>query len=131
MKKRLPQSALTRSTDGDWGGTGWSTGPIGPPRHAGRAGRSLGAQKIPTLGDDPDGYRTLAEVIEFVASYADAISAPVLTHTTVTSVRSTDWDIWCRRSGRLAVPGGRIASGACNVADVPNFANRVCGNSRN
>jgi hypothetical protein len=27
-------------------------------------------------GDDPDGYRTLAEVIEFIASYAKAISAP-------------------------------------------------------
>jgi putative flavoprotein involved in K+ transport len=30
-------------------------------------------------GDDPDGYRTLAEVIEFIASYAKAISAPVRT----------------------------------------------------
>ena len=27
------------------------------------------------IGDDPDGYRTLAEVIEFIASYAKAISA--------------------------------------------------------
>jgi putative flavoprotein involved in K+ transport len=26
-------------------------------------------------GDDPGGYRTLAEVIEFIASYAKAISA--------------------------------------------------------
>src|ERR1700692_2548523 len=41
-------------------------------------------------GDDPDGYRTVAEVIEFITGYADAISAPVLTHTTVTSVRSTE-----------------------------------------
>jgi putative flavoprotein involved in K+ transport len=41
-------------------------------------------------GDDPDGYRTVAEVIEFIASYAKAISAPVLTHTTVASVRSTE-----------------------------------------
>ena len=41
-------------------------------------------------GNDPDGYRTLAEVIEFIASYAKVISAPVRTHTTVTSVRSTD-----------------------------------------
>ena len=29
-------------------------------------------------GGDPDGYRTVAEVIEFIASYAKAISAPVL-----------------------------------------------------
>ena len=41
-------------------------------------------------GDDPDGYRPVAEVIEFIASYAQAISAPVLTHTTVTSVRNTE-----------------------------------------
>ena len=42
------------------------------------------------IGDDPDGYRTLAEVIEYIASYADAISAPVITHTTVWSVRNAD-----------------------------------------
>ena len=41
------------------------------------------------VGGDPDGYRTVAEVIEFIASYAKSISAPVLTHTTVTSVRSS------------------------------------------
>ena len=77
-------------------------------------------------GDDPDGYRTLPEVIKFIAGYAEAISAPVLTNTTVTSVRSTesgyivhtDQSEWLCR----AVV---IASGACNVADVPNFADRV------
>ncbi len=77
-------------------------------------------------GDDPDGYRTLAEVIEFIASYADAISAPVLTFTTVASVRNaesgylvhTDQSDWLCR----AVV---IASGACNVADVPSFANKA------
>ena len=41
-------------------------------------------------GDDPDGYRTLPEVIDFIGSYAKAISAPLRTHTTVTSVRSTE-----------------------------------------
>ena len=68
----------------------------------------------------------LTEVIEFIASYAKAISAPVLTRTTVTSVRSTesgylvrtDQDDWLCR----AIV---IASGACNTADVPAFANRV------
>ena len=39
-------------------------------------------------GNDPDGYRTLPEVVDFIAGYAKAISAPVRTHTTVTSVRS-------------------------------------------
>src|SRR5215472_15636429 len=41
-------------------------------------------------GDDPDGYRTLPEVIDFITSYAKAISAPVRTRTTVTLVRSTE-----------------------------------------
>ena len=60
------------------------------------------------IGDDPDGYRTLAEVIEFIASYADAISAPVLTHTTVYIGAQHGVGIpGAHRSGRLAVPGGR------------------------
>src|SRR5919204_1183541 len=39
-------------------------------------------------GGDPDGYRTTPEVIQFIADYATAITAPVRTHTTVTSVRA-------------------------------------------
>ena len=77
-------------------------------------------------GDDPDGYKTLAEVIEFITGYAKAISAPVRTHTTVTSlhaaeagylVRSDEGDWLCRTVV--------VASGACNIADVPSFADRV------
>jgi putative flavoprotein involved in K+ transport len=77
-------------------------------------------------GDDPDGYRTLAEVVDFIAGYAQAIAAPVRTHTTVTSVRGiesgyvvrTDRGDW---SCRTVV----LASGACNIADVPGFADQV------
>ena len=77
-------------------------------------------------GDDPDGYRTVAEVIEFIASYAKAISAPVLTHTTVTSVRSTESGYLVRTDqGDWLCRAVVVASGACNVADVPSFANRV------
>jgi putative flavoprotein involved in K+ transport len=77
-------------------------------------------------GNDPDGYRTLPEVIDFIESYARSISAPVRTHTTVTSVRSdgagylvrTDRGDWrCRTVV--------IASGACNIARVPSFAAHV------
>src|SRR6187397_364478 len=39
-------------------------------------------------GSDPDGYRTLPEVVEFIADYARTISAPVKTYTTVSSIRS-------------------------------------------
>jgi putative flavoprotein involved in K+ transport len=77
-------------------------------------------------GDNPDGYRTLPEVIEFIASYAKAISAPVRTHTRVTLLRAaeagylvrTDQGDWLCRTVVLA-------SGACNIADVPTFAERV------
>jgi len=77
-------------------------------------------------GDYPDGYRTMPEVIAFIERYAKAISAPVQTHTRVTSVRKaetgffvgTDRDDWrC-----CAVI---LASGACNIARVPACANRV------
>ncbi len=77
-------------------------------------------------GSDPEGYRTLAEVIEFIASYADAISAPVLTHTTVASVRSTERGYLVRTDqGDWLCRAVVVASGACNIADVPSFANRV------
>jgi putative flavoprotein involved in K+ transport len=77
-------------------------------------------------GDDPDGYRTLAEVIEFIASYAKAISAPVLTHTTVASVRSTETGYLVRTDqGDWLCRAVVVASGACNIADVPGFANKV------
>ncbi len=77
-------------------------------------------------GDDPDGYRTLPEVVDFIAGYANTIAAPVRTHTMVTSVRSTetgylvrtDQDDW--RCRTLV-----IASGACNIAEIPAFAARV------
>jgi putative flavoprotein involved in K+ transport len=77
-------------------------------------------------GPDPDGYRTLPEVIDFIATYARTISAPVRTRTTVTSVRSaetgylvhTDQGDW---SCRAVV----LASGAFNIACVPDFADRV------
>ena len=77
-------------------------------------------------GADPDGYRTLPEVIAFIATYARTISAPVRTRTTVTSVRSagtgyvvqTDQGDWACRAVVLA-------SGAFNIACVPGFADRV------
>jgi putative flavoprotein involved in K+ transport len=77
-------------------------------------------------GPDPDGYRTLPEVVDFITSYARKISAPVRTRTTVTSVRrvetgyviGTDQGEWRCRSVVLA-------SGAFNVSCIPGFADRV------
>ena len=74
-------------------------------------------------GEHPDAYRTMPEVIDFIDRYARVISAPVQTHTTVTSVRSadtgylvtTDRGDWLCRTVVLA-------SGACNIARVPAVA---------
>ena len=77
-------------------------------------------------GNDPDGYRTLPEIIDFIAGYAKAISAPVRTHTTVTAVRSAEPGYLVRTDrgdwrGRTVV----LASGACNIARVPSLAARL------
>jgi putative flavoprotein involved in K+ transport len=74
-------------------------------------------------GNDPDGYRTLPEVIDFIARYAKAIGAPLRTHTTVTSVRSTEAGYLVRTDhGDWRCRAVVLASGACNIARVPAFA---------
>lgn len=77
-------------------------------------------------GPDPDGYRTLPEVIDFIAAYAQAILAPVRTHTTVTSVRRTETGYLVRTDqGDWSCRTVVIASGAFNIACVPGVADRV------
>ena len=77
-------------------------------------------------GPDPDGYRTLPEVIDFIAAYARAILAPVRTHTTVTSVRRTETGYLVRTDqGDWSCRTLVIASGAFNIACVPGVADRV------
>jgi putative flavoprotein involved in K+ transport len=77
-------------------------------------------------GDDPDGYRTVAEVVDFITAYARACAAPVQTSTKVNSVRRTD--------GGYLVDTNRgdwecrtlvLATGACNIADPPPVATAV------
>jgi len=77
-------------------------------------------------GDDPDGYRTLAEVIAFISGYAKVAAAPVRTHTTVTSVRGSDAGYLVHTDqGDWRCRAVVLASGACNIADVPAFAGCV------
>jgi len=77
-------------------------------------------------GPDPDGYRTLPEVIDFIAAYAQAFLAPVRTHTTVTSVRRTETGYLVRTDqGDWSCHTVVIASGAFNIACVPGVADRV------
>ncbi len=77
-------------------------------------------------GDDPDGFMGMAELIRFLDDYADFCDAPVLTNTTVTSVRrggagyrvATNRGCWKARAVVLA-------TGACNEAVVPAVAEDV------
>ena len=59
-------------------------------------------------GDDPDGYRTMPEVIAFLDRYAKVISAPVEVDTTVTSVQRIRRRLPRRNQpGRVAMPDRR------------------------
>ena len=79
-------------------------------------------------GADPDGFMSMPEVIGFIDDYARAISAPVLTNTTVTSVRAavgadryevrTDQGVW-------KCDAVVLASGGCNLPVVPEVAAAV------
>ena len=77
-------------------------------------------------GADPDGFMSAAEVVEFIAGYAKAGAAPVVSNTTVTAVRpgdsgfvvDTDQGPW---EARAVV----LASGACNMPTIPATAEAV------
>ena len=77
-------------------------------------------------GDDPDGFMTMPEVVEFVAAYAKHIAAPVQTGTTVTSVRHAgDGYRVTTDNGEWDCETVVLASGAFNVPHLPAFADAV------
>ena len=77
-------------------------------------------------GDDPDGYRTMPEVIDFIARYAEVISAPVESHTTVTAVDCADDGYLVKTDrGDWRCRSVVIASGACNIPNVPAVADAL------
>ena len=77
-------------------------------------------------GDDPDGFMTRSEIVDFMQRYAEAIDAPVQSGTTVTAVRGaddgyevvTDQGSWTCRCVMLA-------GGANNLPNIPDFAASV------
>ncbi|MBE0612013.1 MAG: NAD(P)-binding domain-containing protein [Dehalococcoidia bacterium] len=74
-------------------------------------------------GDDPDGFRTVPETINYIRRYAEMIAAPVVTHAGVTSVRqSGDGFLVVSTAGEWRCRTVVIASGACNLARVPALA---------
>jgi putative flavoprotein involved in K+ transport len=77
-------------------------------------------------GDDPDGYRTMPEVIEFLDRYASVIAAPVETKTVVTSVSAaaSGFNVTTDK-GNWRCQAVVMATGACNVARVPAVAAAV------
>jgi putative flavoprotein involved in K+ transport len=76
-------------------------------------------------GDDPDGFMTMPEVISFLDGYARA-AAPVQTHTAVTSVRAGgDGYVVETDQGEWHAPTVVLATGACNIPDVPALAAAV------
>lgn len=77
-------------------------------------------------GDDPNGFMTMAEVVDFIRDYATLIAAPVQTETTVSSVR--------RINGEYQVTTNQeewrceavvVATGAFNLPHVPPLSEAV------
>jgi putative flavoprotein involved in K+ transport len=77
-------------------------------------------------GDDPDGFMTMPEVVDFITGYAKEFAAPVEPGTTVTSVQRVD------DGYRVITDQGEwkcktvvLATGAFNVPHVPPLAAAV------
>ena len=90
--------------------------------------------RLPGLADpgpDPDGYASAAEVAALIGGYATAVSAPVVTGTTVTAVKPTaeGFEVTTDK-GRWRCAATVIASGACNLASLPPSPPMCLGASR-
>jgi len=77
-------------------------------------------------GDDPDGFMTVPEVIEFLSAYAKSVAAPIQTGTTVTSVRRNgDGYTVTTDQGEWSCSTVVLASGAFSKQRLPDFAAAV------
>ena len=77
-------------------------------------------------GEDPDGFMSASQVADFITEYAKAIAAPVITGTTVTSVRRIDDGyVVTTDEGEWRCATVVLASGAFNVPRVPALAAAV------
>ena len=74
-------------------------------------------------GNDPDGFATVPEVVDLISGYAVQIDAPVLTETTVQRVSAGEGGFALDTDRGTWFAGACVlASGACNVANVPSCA---------
>jgi putative flavoprotein involved in K+ transport len=82
-------------------------------------------------GDDPDGYMTMPEVIDYISTYAQRIDAPVETRTEVTAVsRDPDRFVVATSNGEWRARAVVVASGPYSSPDVPPHAAAVPGEIR-
>jgi len=74
-------------------------------------------------GEHPDEFMAMPELIEFIEGYAKVIAAPICGGTTVTAVRRNDlgYEV-VTDDGTWHCSTVVLASGACNVAAVPDVA---------
>lgn len=77
-------------------------------------------------GNDPDGFMTVSELVDFIKAYAVKIAAPVLPRTTVTSVCAAHVGYTVETDrGSWTCEALVIASGGSNVSSVPAVAAAV------
>ena len=77
-------------------------------------------------GVDPDGFMSGSEIVEFIAGYAKAGAAPVVTNTLVTAVRPREGGFVVDTvQGAWEARAVVLASGACNVPTIPAAAAAV------
>ncbi len=77
-------------------------------------------------GPDPDGFMNLPDVVNFIAAFAAGTSAPVRTHTTVSSVRAVEdgYQLVTGR-GEIRCRSVVLATGANNIPRVPDLHRAV------
>ena len=77
-------------------------------------------------GDDPNGFMKLPEVINFIERYAEYISVPIELATNVTEIyhRGAGYQITTNH-GSWICRSLVLATGACNVANVPSFTSSI------
>jgi putative flavoprotein involved in K+ transport len=123
MSRRLTERSIDHvllergAVANSWSSERWDSLRLLTPRWQTRlpgSARSIG---------DPDDFMTMPEVVGFITGYARTISAPVHTGTTVTGVRATEsgFEVDTDR-GPWTCASVVIASGGCNVANIPAVA---------
>ena len=74
-------------------------------------------------GDDPDGFMTMPEVVDYISTYATTISAPVQTQSEVVSVQPSEEGLAVvTTNGEWRARTVVLASGPYNCPDLPAVA---------